>query len=116
MDRCGFRCVRIDVNLPSCELWDNYHPGSSYGNRLSVVAPGVHIATTDRYGYPGYSFSDYMEYFLGTSSACPHVSGVAALILSVDSSLTTNEVRNIIEQTAQKVGGYDKKSGGNCRA
>jgi hypothetical protein len=47
-----------------------------------------------------------MEYFLGTSSACPHVSGVAALILSVDSSLTTNEVRNIIEQTAQKVGGY----------
>lgn len=63
VDRCGYRCVRIDVNLPSCELWDNYHKGSSYGNRLSVVAPGVHIATTDRHGYPGYSFSDYMEFF-----------------------------------------------------
>jgi hypothetical protein len=107
VDRCGYRCIRIDVpNLPYCELWDNVHKGSSYGDRLSVVAPGVHVATTDRHGPPGYSFSDYMEYFLGTSSACPFVSGVAALMLSVDSTLTANEVKNIIEQTAQKVGGY----------
>lgn len=42
----------------------------------------------------------------GTSFAAPIVSGVAALVLSVNPFLTGQEVRDIIEQTAQKVGGY----------
>lgn len=35
------------------------------------------------------------------------VAGVAALILSVNPNLTAAQVRTIIEQTAQKVGGYN---------
>ena len=42
----------------------------------------------------------------GTSFAAPQVSAVAALILSVNPNLTAQQVRNIIESTAQKVGGY----------
>jgi subtilisin family serine protease len=77
--------------------------GSNYGNELDVVAPGVLIPTTDRQGNAGYTNNNYRQNFNGTSSACPHVAGVAALILSVNPNLTGQQVRNIIEQTAQKV-------------
>jgi len=100
--------------------------GSNYGRELDVMAPGVLIATTDLQGDNGYnpkvfihreaggtkltsdfSDKDYTNCFNGTSSACPHVAGVAALILSVNPDLTAKQVADIIEQTAQKVGGYN---------
>ena len=95
---------------------DGENWGSQYGNELSVVAPGVFISTTDIRGDGGYNYSakpndysdrNYTQTFNGTSSACPHVAGVAALILSVNPDLTALQVRNIIESTAQKVGGYN---------
>ncbi len=99
MSPCGER-----KNTGSCdgETWW----GSCYGTQLDIMAPGVKIPTTDRQGSNGYSSNDYYGTFNGTSSACPHVAGVAALILSVNPCLTAKQVRDIIEQTAQKVGGY----------
>lgn len=111
IDRCGNRCVRVDVGY-SCDYWDSYHLGSSYGQNLSVVAPGVSVPTTDRSGFLGYTTNDYRLDFLGTSSACPHVSGIAALMLSVDSNLLWTDVRDIIELTAQKVGNYEYEEDG----
>lgn len=100
--------------------------GSCYGTQLDVVAPGVLVPTTDRQGTQGYNpnipihiwnggtkinndfaNTDYTVWFNGTSSACPHVAGIAALVLSVNPSLTVQEVNNIIESTAQKEGGYN---------
>lgn len=72
---------------------------SSYGNYLDVVAPGTNIKTTD--------FLNTYVVDSGTSFAAPHASGLAALILSINSNLTQNEVVNIIESTAQKVGSYN---------
>ncbi len=74
--------------------------GSCYGDELDVVAPGVFIPTTT-------INNDTTLYFNGTSAAAPHVSGVAALMLSVNPYLTSAQVKKIIEQTAQKVGGYN---------
>lgn len=79
---------------------------SNYGNELDVVAPGEYIPTTDLLGKDGYSKDDYYMEFNGTSAACPHVAAVAALILSVNNNLTSQEVGDIIERTARKVGGY----------
>ncbi len=114
MSPCGER-----KNPSSCdgEMW-----GSCYGSQLDVVAPGVLIPTTDLQGNTGYNPNmhihtenggnkitsdytnqDYTVWFNGTSSACPHVSGIAALILSVNPDLTGQQVRDIIEKTAQKV-------------
>ena len=74
-------------------------PTSCYGSELSVVAPGEDIYTTTK--------NDTFTSGSGTSFAAPHVTGVAALMLSVKPNLTPADVRRIIEKTARKVGGYN---------
>ncbi|MDW8201557.1 MAG: proprotein convertase P-domain-containing protein, partial [Cyanobacteriota bacterium SKYGB_h_bin112] len=55
-------------------------------------------------GAAGYNLSgDYTDDFGGTSSACPLVAGVAALMLSANPNLTAREVRQLLEQTADKI-------------
>jgi cell wall-associated protease len=78
---------------------------SNYGTGIDVVAPGVCIYTTDLTGGAGQTNWDYWTCFSGTSAAAPQVAGVAALVLSINASLTSQQVRNIIESTADKVGG-----------
>ena len=61
---------------------------SNWGNGLAFVAPGVSIYTTDRTGSDGYESGDYYGPANGTSFSSPYAAGVAAMVLSVDSSLT----------------------------
>jgi serine protease len=102
-DDCGLRIEPIGSG--SCLAW-NASQGSCFGPPLDVMAPGAMISTTDQQGGSGYHASDYTATFGGTSAACPMVAGVVALVLSVNPCLTHDEVEDIIEQTAQKVGGY----------
>jgi len=102
MSPCGER-----KSPSSC---DSENWGSNFGSQLDLVAPGVKISTTDRTGTSGYDLGDYTAGFNGTSSACPHVAGVAALILSINPDLTQREVGDILESTARKVGGYNYES------
>ncbi len=81
--------------------------GSNRGDSLDIAAPGVHIFTTDRAGADGYDPTDYVSDFNGTSSATPHVAGAAALLLSYDPSLTPDEVQDILQVSADRVGGYN---------
>ena len=96
--------------------YSNYTSSSNAG--ISVVAfggrydhvsssiEGCDIRTVDRTGTRGYSTGDYNDYFGQTSAAAPMVSGVASLMLSVNPNLTSQQVKNIIEQTAQKLPDY----------
>ena len=99
MSPCGER-----KNPASCD-GENWW-GGNFGPTLDIVAPGVLISTTDRQGANGYDPTDYTTSFNGTSSACPHVAGLVGLIISMNPCLTWTQVSNIIERTAQKVGGY----------
>ncbi|MBK8574248.1 MAG: S8 family serine peptidase [Elusimicrobia bacterium] len=78
---------------------------SNFGAKIDVAAPGVGIQST----VPGGYYSSYN----GTSMACPHVAGLAALLLSQHPSLTNEQVRQAIRQSADDVGaaGFDTQSG-----
>ncbi len=79
---------------------------SNFGTEINVSAPGVGIPSTWKDG--GYNTIS------GTSMACPHVSGVAALVLasSIDAIYDYNdnglwepiEVKDKIEGTAESMG------------
>lgn len=83
---------------------------SVYGTELDVVAPGGQekgILTTDRRdrkkgGLRGYARGSYTDTFTGTSAAAPVVTGVAALILSVNPNLDAQDIKEIIRQSARK--------------
>ena len=78
--------------------------GSSFGPEVDIAAPGVHIYTSDIMGNAGYSSGNYTPTFNGTSSATPHVAGLMGLILSVDPTLRSWEVEDIIKLTADDLG------------
>jgi len=66
---------------------------SNYGaNTVDIGAPGTDIASL-------YSGSSYV-WLSGTSMASPHVAGVAAMLWSVDSGLTHDEVKAAILSSA----------------
>ena len=112
IDRCGVRAGRIDVVPNSCDPWcPTCQPGSAYGSDLDVVAFGTNIYTIDRKGDAGYNTAsgtagNYDCCFGGTSAACPQVAGIVSLILSANSNLKGQHVRDIIESTAQKINQY----------
>ena len=80
--------------------------GANYGVGLDISAPAVKIATTRNTGTGTAPNLDYNPAFNGTSSACPMVAGVAALVLSVNDQLNATQVREILERSASKVGPY----------
>ena len=69
---------------------------SNYGPEVDVAAPGVSIWST--------FWDDSYAYKHGTSQATPHVAGLAALIWSVNPTLTQDEVESIIERAAVDLG------------
>lgn len=70
--------------------------GSSHGPNMLVCAPGTDILST--------MVGNTTAVKGGTSMACPHVSGVAALILERNPKLSAAKVREIIARNAKKVG------------
>lgn len=66
---------------------------SDYGSWVDVAAPGVSLTTTAVFG-------GYTNGFGGTSGACPHVAGLAALLFGANPLATNAQVRAAIEDTA----------------
>ena len=88
--------------------WPVFHP--------KPLSPG--IWTTDNMGIRGYNFGipnaentigdalgNYTATFGGTSSACPGVAGVIALMLAANGDLNWQEVKEIIKTSCDKIDG-----------
>lgn len=63
---------------------------SNWGSWVDVAAPGVSITTTTSGG-------GYTTGFAGTSGACPHVAGLAALLRGANPTKTNAEIRAALE-------------------
>ena len=79
----------LDICAPSDDNWVNGSPSGDYG-----------CPSTDRMGSLGWTSDNYYMYMGGTSGATPIVSGVAALVLSVDPTLTKSQAETILANTA----------------
>ena len=72
---------------------------SNYGHMVDVAAPGVDILSTYPTALTDENYAPY-AYMDGTSMACPHVSGAAAVLLSKYPSMTIEQLRATLRATA----------------
>ncbi|MDX2304488.1 MAG: S8 family serine peptidase [Microscillaceae bacterium] len=69
---------------------------SNFGTHLDVVAPGQYI-----FGLQYNSDEAYNFVYSGSSMAAPLVSGLASLLLAQNPELTSEQIRQIIQNTAE---------------
>lgn len=81
----------------------NFGEDTTSGGIVSVVAPGMDIPTTANIGQGDSGDPNYTAEWSGTSAATPHVAALAALMISANPNLTSQQVKDYIEQTADKV-------------
>lgn len=111
----GTRCIYSDFGDA---VWCCF-PSNDFRDR-ETLTPG--IWTTDRSGPEGYnpgseSLGDqdgnYTNSFGGTSSACPGVAGVAALVLARNPDLEWEEVKHVLRRASVPIdragGDYDEQ-------
>jgi Subtilase family len=112
------------IAVSSSTNLDRKAGGSAFGNCVDILAPSYHydtstlgIVTTDRTGNNGYNNTNppcpatitenadqnYTNCFSGTSSATPLTAGVVGLMLSVNPSLTRQQVQRLLQDTADKI-------------
>ena len=95
---CGIQEPNLLCATASTKMNQKYS-NSNYGaNYVHVFAPGEKIATTT----PGNEY----RYKSGTSMACPHVSGLAALIRTMNKNLNGQDVKQLIELNVNKKDAY----------
>ena len=85
------------IAVAATDQADNRWYGSNRGPEIDLAAPGVGITSASAAGF--YFQQD------GTSVATPHVSGLAALLLSLQPWLTPDEVEELLGQSADDVNG-----------
>ena len=96
---------------------------SNYGDALDLVAPGGdRNEDQNGDGFPDGVFQETFRFlgmgwgyypYVGTSMASPHVAGVAALIKSLHPEYGPDEIRQVLQETAEDLGppGWDETYG-----
>jgi hypothetical protein len=89
------------VAVSATSVSDTLSSYSNFGNWITLSAPGDSILTTNNGG--GYG------YWQGTSFASPIAASVAALVLSIQQSLSASALVSLLEQNSDDLGapGYD---------
>ena len=84
------------MSVAATDSNNNVASFSQKNDQVDIAAPGVGVLSTlPASGYASWS---------GTSMATPHVAGVAALVWSLDTNKSAQEIRAILEQSAEDLG------------
>ncbi len=107
------------IGVGSSNEYNTKSSYSSYGSNIDILAPAgerIGVVTTND------TFSDMQDntnllnskyiFFQGTSAASPIVTGIVALMYSVNPNITPKQVRDIITNKAQKIGDVSYDSNG----
>ena len=109
------------IAVAACTSQDQYARYSNRGRQVSVCAPSngdwpliaarswwdkgdSRFTGEQRFWADGRSRGDRYMHFGGTSGATPIVAGICALMLSVNPDLTSREIKQILKDTADKIG------------
>lgn len=100
--------IALDESCQGKASYSNYG-----GTDNKVSAPGTGILSTIPESFGEYNYLRGYEQLSGTSMATPVVAAEAAMILSVNPTLTSTAVKEIIYKTCTDMGdtGYDKNYG-----
>lgn len=90
--------------IAATDINDNRASFSSCGPAVEVSAPGVGVISTVPSGTCSLCDPSGYKSLNGTSMACPHVSGTAALVMKAHPELKNVDVRRIIGETAVHLG------------
>ena len=82
--------ISVGATDATGDRWKN----SCFGNSVDIYAPGEEIYSTSPDGY---------DYKSGTSFAAPHVSGTAALVLSINPGITAPKLRELLLESADTI-------------
>lgn len=96
----SFAYSDTNIVVSATDSSDNKASFSSYGNFVSVAAPGVSIYSTVKGGSYGA--------VSGTSFAAPVTAGVVALVMAANPSLSAGTVQNLLYSTAKDLGSAGK--------
>jgi subtilisin family serine protease len=96
------------ISVAATDSSDALASFSNYGtSSVHIAAPGVNIYST----VPTAAYASYS----GTSMACPHVAGAAAMLLGIDINLTAQEIKTMIMSYGDSVPGLSGKVVGTKR-
>ncbi|MFM6948285.1 MAG: S8 family serine peptidase [Aquirufa sp.] len=82
------------ITVAASDVYDNFAYYSNYGSIVDIIAPGTNITSDWN------TSKTATKTISGTSMATPHVTGVAAQLLSVNPTLAPADVQSLIKSSA----------------
>jgi parallel beta-helix repeat protein len=97
-------CYENVISVAATNSGDQKWTYSNYGDYVDIAAPGVDVLSLSAEGTLfGISNNGYTTTLSGTSTACPHIAGACALLLSANPLMTYDQIYSVLTRTADPI-------------